>query len=112
MTSWWPEVEGCDFCSSLYMQRHFNYLSDYAENLNLITFVVFLFRVTENWKSPPCEKMDTTGLRAVVQYLRPQQLYEDQWVTLAEGANSYSMMKSTYTLQLLQGGKLLYLLTR
>ncbi len=40
------------------MHVQFNYLSDYAKTLKLISLVVFLFRVAENCKSALCEKMD------------------------------------------------------
>lgn len=39
------------------MHVHFNSWSDYAESLKLITFVVVLFQVIENWKSALSEKV-------------------------------------------------------
>ncbi len=50
------------------MHMHFKSLSDYAESLKLITFMVFLFPVFENYKSALSEKMDSIGLRAVIRY--------------------------------------------
>uniref|UniRef100_A0A4W6DX47 G domain-containing protein n=1 Tax=Lates calcarifer TaxID=8187 RepID=A0A4W6DX47_LATCA len=40
----WPKIEGDELNSSCYIQVHFNSLSDYADSLKLITFVVFLFQ--------------------------------------------------------------------
>ncbi len=35
----------------IFMHLHFNSLSDYAQSLKLISFVVILFQITDNFKS-------------------------------------------------------------
>ncbi len=90
----WPKVEE----DELYMHVQFSTLSDYADSLRLITFVVFLFRAIENCKSTLSEKMDNISLRAVIRYLglkglSPKEVHEDMVETLGEGAPSYSMVK-------------------
>ncbi len=59
-------VEGNELSSSRYMHARFNCLSDYAESLKLMTFVVFLFWVIEQRKSALPEEMDNIGLCAVI----------------------------------------------
>ncbi len=66
----WPKVEGDELFSSHYMHMQFNTLSDFAESLKLITYVVFLFRVTENCKSLLSKKMNNICLSTDIQECR------------------------------------------
>lgn len=47
----------------------FNSLSDNAERLKFLTFVVFLFQIIKNGKFALSEKMGTIGLPIVICYL-------------------------------------------
>lgn len=70
-----------------------NYLSDYAESVKFITFVVFLFQIIENCKAALYEKMDNFSPHAVIQYLGIKGLFskgvcEDMVATLEDGAGT------------------------
>ncbi len=56
--------------SVIQLLLQFTSLSDYAECLKRVTFVVFLFQVTENCKPALSGKTDSTGLRAAIQECR------------------------------------------
>lgn len=56
LVSVWPKVEGGELYSSHLMHVQLNSLSDCAESLYFITFVVFLFQVIENCTSALSEK--------------------------------------------------------
>lgn len=70
----WAQVIGEELYSYCSMHMQFNLLSDYAESLKFITFVVFLLWVTENSKSALCGKMDNISLHAFICSLKFQGL--------------------------------------
>ncbi len=60
-----PVVEGGEFCSS-YMHLQSSFLSNYAQSLKGLNFMVFLFLIIENFESAVSEKMNNICLRAEV----------------------------------------------
>ena len=80
------------------MHVQFNSLSDYADSLKMITFLVFLFQIIENCKSALSKKMDNINLCAIIRYLglkglSSKEVHKDVVATLGELAPSYSMVK-------------------
>lgn len=59
-----PREKGDELCCVCY--GHFNSLSDYAENMKLITLVVFMFWVIKKLQSALCERTGDIGRRVVV----------------------------------------------
>ncbi len=71
------------------MHVQFNFLSDYAESLKLIS-VIFLLQVIENGKLALSEEMNNTGLRTVSVSREHHEVNEETGETQRKGAPSYS----------------------
>ncbi len=93
MIRWWPEVEGDELCSSNYLHLWFKSARYYAESLELITFVVFLFWVIKHGESALSEEMGKhrpTVNRSLRLQGSSKEVYEDMKAPRGEGPASYS----------------------
>lgn len=89
LISSWPEVEGDEFYSSGSLLVQFTSLTDYAECLKLMTFVVFLFRVIKDClrkRTLACMQSSTTW---VSNFYQPRRSMRMWWQRVAPSYSTW-----------------------
>ncbi len=79
MISLWLKAEGDEFCSFQNTRVVSTLYCDCAESSKLITFVVFLSWLMDNFKLAMSDKMDNTGFCAVIHDLRLKRTFKEMY---------------------------------